>query len=163
VSVDLTVEGEASSFGELSNTLLEMAEAALEVLEKTDHELSVVLTDDPHIQCLNRDFREKDAPTDVLSFGQLEGEPFVTPIPHLGDLVISVETAARQAKERGHSVEAEVRILLVHGLMHLLGHDHMEAEERTLMAQAEDALLAALPAHPQWPKSSGLVSLQDGQ
>jgi probable rRNA maturation factor len=165
MSVDLTVEGTAcaGAWGDLSGAVQETAESALEVLGKTDHELSIVLTDDPHIQSLNRDFREKDAPTDVLSFGQLEGEPFVTPIPHLGDLVISLETAARQAQERGHPVEAEVRILLVHGLMHLLGHDHMEPGERALMAQAEDALLVSLPVHPQWPTSSGLVSLQDGK
>lgn len=163
MSVDLTVEGAASAWIDVPAVVQNTAESALTVLGKTDHELSIVLTDDPHIQSLNRDFREKDVPTDVLSFGQLEGEPFVTPVPHLGDLVISLETAARQAGERGHPVEAEVRILLVHGLMHLLGHDHMEPGERALMAEAEDALLAALPSHPQWPTNSGLVSLQDGK
>ncbi len=56
---------------------------------------------------------------------------------------------------------AEVRILLVHGLMHLLGHDHLEQAERVEMAAAEDDLLAALPANPEWPTSSGLVSLAE--
>ena len=162
MAVELTVEGTASGWDDVADSVQALAESALEALDKADHELSIVLTDDAHIQILNRDFRGKDAPTDVLSFGQLEGEPFVTPVPHLGDLVISVETASRQAEERGHPLAAEVRILLVHGLMHLLGHDHMESDERVRMAEAEDTLLAALPAHPQWPTSSGLVSLQGG-
>jgi len=138
-----------------------LAASALQALGKTDHELSIVLTDDQHIRVLNRDFREKDAPTDVLSFGQLEGEPFVSPVPILGDLVISLETASRQAVERGHPLAAEVRILLVHGLMHLLGHDHLESDERAEMAAAENELLAALPSQPEWPTSSGLVSLAE--
>ncbi len=163
MAVDLTVEGAASAWEDAADAVQSLAEKALDVLDKADHELSIVLTDDLHIRSLNRDFRQKDAPTDVLSFGQLEGEPFVTPVPHLGDLVISLETAARQAEDRGHPLEAELRILLVHGLMHLLGHDHMEADERARMAAAEDALLTALPAHPQWPTSSGLVSLQGGK
>lgn len=162
MSVDLMLEGTAASQTDVAKVVQDVADAALVCVDKADHELSIVLTDDAHIQVLNRDFREKDAPTDVLSFGQLEGEPFVTPVPHLGDLVISLETATRQAVERGHPIEAELRILLVHGLMHLLGHDHMEPEERIKMAQAEDALLAALPSHPEWPTSSGLVSLQGG-
>ena len=110
---------------------------------------------------LNRDFRQQDKPTDVLSFGQMEGEPFVSPIPVLGDLVISLETAARQADERGHPLAAEVRILLVHGLMHLLGHDHLEDDERVDMAAAENELLAALPSQPEWPTNSGLVTLAE--
>ena len=161
MSVEVTVEGVAGDWLEHAGDVESLATMALERLEKGDHELSIVLTDDHHIQILNNDFRQKDAPTDVLSFGQMEGEPFVAPIPILGDLVISLQTAARQAEERGHPLAAEVRILLVHGLMHLLGHDHMEPLERSNMAKAEDDLLAALPSHPEWPTSSGLVSLAE--
>ena len=157
--VEITAEGAAEPWLNLAGDVEALAIAALMVLEKEDHELSIVLTDDRHIQTLNLDFRQKDAPTDVLSFGQMEGVPFVAPIPILGDLVISLQTAARQAEERGHPLAAEVRILLVHGLMHLLGHDHIEPSERAAMAKAEDDLLASLPAHPEWPTSSGLVTL----
>ena len=138
-----------------------LAEAALVLLQREDHELSILLTDDDSIRELNRAYRQKDAPTDVLSFSQHEGEPFVSPVPMLGDLVISLQTAERQAVERGHSLAAEVRVLLVHGLLHLLGHDHIEGQDRQSMADAEDALLAALPSGPQWPNSSGLIARQD--
>ncbi len=159
--VELSIEGDVEDWSDEAGDVEKLANTALELLGKVDHELSIVLTDDDYIQSLNLDFRQKDAPTDVLSFGQMEGEPFVAPIPILGDLVISLQTAARQAEERGHPLAAEVRILLVHGLMHLLGHDHMEPSERSIMAKAEDDLLAALPAPPEWPTSSGLVSLAE--
>ena len=139
-----------------------LAEAALRVLEREDAELSILLTDDAHIRELNRDYRDKDSPTDVLSFGQDEGETFPGMVPVLGDLVISLETAERQAQERGHPVAAEVRVLLVHGLLHLLGHDHIADDERAEMAAAEDALLAALPAMAEWPTTSGLIGRQGG-
>ena len=161
MAVELTIEGSIDTWREACRGVEQTAIQALDVLGKSAHELSIVLTDDAHIRVLNRDFRGKDVPTDVLSFGQMEGEPFVSPVPILGDLVISMETASRQAVERGHPLEAELRILLVHGLMHLLGHDHLDANERAEMAAAEDELLAALPAPPEWPTSSGLVSLAE--
>ena len=161
MAVELTIEGSIDTWREACGGVEQTAIRALDVLGKSAHELSIVLTDDAHIRVLNRDFRGKDVPTDVLSFGQMEGEPFVSPVPILGDLVISMETASRQAVERGHPLEAELRILLVHGLMHLLGHDHLDANERAEMAAAEDELLAALPAPPEWPTSSGLVSLAE--
>ena len=161
MSVELTLEGSIDDWLPGAGNIEALAECALDILGKADHELSIVLTDDEHIQSLNRDFRQKDTPTDVLSFGQMEGEFFISPIPMLGDLVISLETAARQAEERGHPLAAEVRVLLVHGLMHLLGHDHLEDNERVDMAAAENELLAALPSQPEWPTNSGLVTLAE--
>ena len=96
------------------------------------------------IHQLNQIYRQRDRPTDVLSFSQREGE-FPGPEAVLGDVVISIETAERQATERGHSLRAEILELLAHGLLHLLGFDHelSDAEhERHLGKQAE--LLAAL-------------------
>lgn len=122
-----------------------------------DSELSVVLTDDETIQQLNRDYRGIDKPTDVLSFAQQEAEGPNLGI--LGDVIISLPTAQRQADERGHPLAVEVRILLVHGLLHLLGFDHEDDEERQEMAAAEQVLLAALPVGPQGPTTTGLVSL----
>lgn len=120
------------------------AERALVFLGLADAELSVLLCDDAVIHPLNRDWRGKDKPTDVLSFSQREGTPAPGVVDHLGDIVISVETAARQAHERGHSVADELRVLLVHGLCHLLGHDHEDDDEAEVMERLEREVLAAL-------------------
>jgi probable rRNA maturation factor len=126
-----------------------------------DAELSVVLTDDLTIQGLNRDYRAVDAPTDVLSFAQREGENADPSDPLLGDVIISLDTAQRQAEAHGHSLAAEVRILLVHGFLHLLGFDHETGMQRTEMAAEEAAALAALPSTEEEPTTRGLVSLQE--
>jgi probable rRNA maturation factor len=89
-------------------------------------ELSVLLTDDNTIRDLNRRYRGVDAPTDVLAFEQ-EGGAL------LGDVVISVETAQRQATEQGHSLDREVGLLLAHGVLHLLGWDDCDARRRRRM------------------------------
>ena len=102
-------------------------------------ELSICLVTDAAIHELNRSWRGKDRPTDVLSFpaGPLPGEG-----PRLlGDVVISLDTARRAAKERGSTVEAELERYLVHGLLHLLGHDHHKPAEARRMAALEEQLL----------------------
>jgi probable rRNA maturation factor len=93
-------------------------------------EFSVLLATDSVIRRYNRDYRGKDAPTDVLAFPS--GEP-----GHAGDLLVSAETARRQARALGHSVEQEIQILIIHGLLHLLGHDHHGRAERERMVRAE--------------------------
>jgi len=162
MAVDLTADEGAQPWLNSVGDVAGLADQCLIALEKSDHELSILLTDDRHIRDLNREYRHKDEPTDVLSFGQMEGDVFVSPIPMLGDLVISLETAARQAAEMGHPLEAEIRILLVHGVLHLLGHDHLDQEERQEMATAEEALLRGLPSVPEWPTSSGLIARAGG-
>src|SRR5688572_20745444 len=90
-----------------------------------DVELSVLLTDDVGIRALNAQWRQKDEATDVLSFPQLDpSEIGGETSGALGDLVVSVETAAAQAAEHGHDLSTELRVLLAHGLAHLVGHDH---------------------------------------
>jgi probable rRNA maturation factor len=112
-------------------------------------ELSVVLCDDGFIQGLNAQWRGKDAPTDVLSFAMGEGEGEGMDPDLLGDIVISVDTCARQAAELGHPPERELRVLLVHGLLHLLGYDHEDSpEEAAEMAAREAELLRALGEDP---------------
>ena len=160
--VDVSTSAGAAPWLETAGDVAGLANAALAVLDRSEAELSILLTDDAQIHDLNRDYRDKDVPTDVLSFGQDEGEAFPGMVPVLGDLVISLQTAERQAIELGHSVAAEVRVLLVHGLLHLLGHDHMGDKERAEMAAAEDALLAALPEAAEWPTTSGLIGRQGG-
>ncbi len=112
-----------------------------------DAELSVGLTGDPEIHALNRDWRHKDRATDVLSFPQLEGEAPRSGRSVLGDVVISMDTAAAQAHRAGRSLEEEVRWLLVHGILHLLGHDHVHGgPQARRMRQEELRLLALLDA-----------------
>jgi probable rRNA maturation factor len=119
------------------------AEQMLEALRMPEAELSVLLCDDAIIHELNRDYRGKDRPTDVLAFAMREGEGGGLHPSLLGDIVISVETARRQAAEHGRSIVAEVTFLLAHGLLHLLGYDHRTAQEDRVMRARTDALCAA--------------------
>lgn len=112
-------------------------------------ELSIVLADDPTVHELNRTYRNTDAPTDVLSFSQLDGEQFTRPegnTQHLGDIVISVETAARQAAQYRQTLQQELEHLLVHGVLHLIGYDHETPEDAAAMQLQEDEVLGA-PQH----------------
>lgn len=160
--VDVMVDAGVGSHDALSARVESWAEQCLAVLDKHDHELAVTLTDDKRIQTLNAEYRNRPEPTDVLSFGQMEGEPFASPVPVLGDLVISLETAQRQASELGHPLAAELRILVVHGVLHLIGHDHIDPADRVSMAQAENDLLERLPSVPEWPTTSGLIARAGG-
>lgn len=120
------------------------AESMLRALALPRAELSVLLCDDVTIHALNRDYRRKDKPTDVLAFALREGRDGHLAGETLGDVVISLDTAQRQARERGTPTRAEVRMLLAHGLLHLLGWDHRtDAEDRRMRAEV-DRLLAAV-------------------
>lgn len=120
---------------------LEALLAALLAAEDADpdSEVSLVFCDDPFIHALNRDYRGKDKPTDVLSFPQ-EGEAGL-----LGDVIISIPTCERQAETQGHSLEREVEWLFLHGLLHLLGYDDETDEEADEMNVRARAVLASLP------------------
>ncbi len=121
---------------------IQVAERVLTLLGLVDAELSIVLCDDATIHPLNRDYRGKDKPTDVLSFAQREGEFAFLEDNLLGDVIISMDTTIRQATERGHSTETELRVLLVHGILHLLGYDHIEDDEAEAMEAKEREILA---------------------
>jgi probable rRNA maturation factor len=122
--------------------LSKIAHRALEVLGLNRAELSIVLVSDAQIKRLNKLYRNKDKPTDVLSFPIREKvEDWLI----LGDIVISVDTAKRQAKELGYSLEEELKRLLVHGLVHLLGYDHeLGGEEEKKFFELEDFVLKGL-------------------
>ena len=123
------------------------AAAVLAAMEQKRAELTVVLVDDAAIQVLNRGYRKKDAPTDVLAFAMREGLRVAGDEHGLGDVVISLETAARQARRRRKPLEAEVRTLLIHGILHLLGYDHERSEpEAKRMRAAERRLSRSLKA-----------------
>jgi probable rRNA maturation factor len=127
--------------------LVEMMERVLtedDVMEGSG--LSLVLSDDSLLRDLNLRHRAVDAPTDVLSFPADEGEPFPQPAgeaPYLGDIIVSVESVERQAQEVGLTAADELAHVVLHGLLHLLGYDHEEAEEEAVMKAREEAVLGA--------------------
>jgi probable rRNA maturation factor len=108
-----------------------------------DADLSIVLTDDKRLQQLNRDYLGIDAPTDVLSFPASESDP-ETGAQYLGDILISIPRAKAQAKVADHALESEVQLLVVHGVLHLLGHDHAEAKEKKKMWKAQGEILNSI-------------------
>lgn len=113
-------------------------------------EVSVLLTDDAGIRQLNHDYRGIDAPTDVLAFSMREGEDGDVNPSLLGDLVISLETAARQAATRNGlsgvcgNLETETALLTVHGTLHLLGYDHQAQEEAKVMFEKQESIFRLL-------------------
>lgn len=116
-----------------------------EGFEEIDAEVSLTLTDDEGIRELNREHRDKDSATDVLSFPQYESlkdmEELEEDYLYLGDIVISVERALEQSLAYNHSFEREMCFLVVHSMLHLLGYDHMTPEEETEMKALQEAIL----------------------
>jgi probable rRNA maturation factor len=111
--------------------------------QSLDSELSIILTDDARLHELNLNYLGVDAPTDVLSFPASETDP-ETGARYIGDILISIPRAQTQADVAGHSLESEVQLLVVHGVLHLIGHDHAEAEEKTRMWKAQAEILETL-------------------
>jgi len=120
------------------------ASRVLRALGHARSELSVVLADDARMRELNAGYRGRDRPTDVLSFSLLEGEGAEHRGRLLGDVVIGLETAARQARQRRRGLDAEVARLLIHGTLHLLGHDHERDDEARRMQAEERRVWRAL-------------------
>ncbi len=116
------------------------------------YEVSLRLTDDANIQAFNAKYRGQDRPTDVLAFAVLEAEGPAPPEPpeplYLGDLLISVETAQRQATEAGQSLAWELAWLAAHGLLHLLGWDHPDEVHLAQMLAQQERLLQAISLSP---------------
>jgi|FaiFalDrversion2_1042247.scaffolds.fasta_scaffold05124_1 probable rRNA maturation factor len=113
-------------------------------------EVGIFVTDDGTVRALNRAYAGEDAPTDVLSFSLQEGEGFPMPdgLLRLGEVVISLPTARRQAQAAGRPLLAEMAHLLVHGLLHLLGYDHATPSQERRMRQRERDILSALGQGP---------------
>ena len=134
---EITVDDDLTEF------LAGVADKALaSVGYRQDAEISLVFVDDAYIHNLNLQYRGVDSPTDVLSFAMLEGEPIAGGDEIiLGDVVISVQAAQRQAADYGHSFRREVAYLTVHGVLHLLGYDHGEEDEQKIMRAKEEEVL----------------------
>ncbi len=118
-----------------------------------DVELGLVITSQERVKQLNKDYRGKDVPTDVLSFymmsaeGAMEVEStnFIVPpdgVRHLGEVIISYPQAVIQAEEHHHSIKRELAILIIHGVLHLLGYDHEEPEQERRMRDREQEILS---------------------
>jgi probable rRNA maturation factor len=141
MSLDVTVDDDvvlpAAIRRRLTTELARMVRAAARSEGKPDFEVALRLTTDAEIHALNRDYRHKNKPTDVLAFAQREGPSGALHPTLLGDIVISVDTARRQAK-RG--LVAELLHLASHGLCHLLGYDHRDDEEERVMNARAAAL-----------------------
>ncbi len=108
----------------------------------SDVEVSISFVDNIEIRELNRDYRGIDKPTDVLSFPL--DEDMLVPIPLLGDIIISMETAIEQAADFGHSLDREIGYLIAHSMFHLMGYDHMDEEEKDLMRSKEKQVMKNL-------------------
>jgi len=133
-------------FGAIEGTI----GALLAAIGERESSISVSFVRDPKIRELNRTFRGIDTPTDVLSFPLVEpGDAYRGAERLLGDIVISVDAAKRQAADYDAPVGREVQRLLIHGVLHLVGHDHIEPVERAAM-EAEERRLAAAIGMP-WP------------
>lgn len=139
MSLRIYFENEQEKYPVTYNLKMLLREAIETTLDFEDFrnvcEVSVTFTDNDGIQELNKKFRQIDKPTDVLSFplfdfeGECEEPPIDEMISNLGDIVISLERAAAQAEEFGHSFKREVAFLTVHSMLHLLGYDHEKSEE----------------------------------
>ncbi|HVH48119.1 MAG TPA: rRNA maturation RNase YbeY [Labilithrix sp.] len=132
--------------------VLRRIQAMIAELQLEDREVSFLLTDDKRIHQLNKIYRHIDRPTDVLAFAMQEGEFAELAGPALGDVIVSVPTARKQADERDVSVLSEVTMLVAHGLLHLLGWDHeTPAKDRRMRAETERLCRAAEPLGPSSP------------
>ena len=109
----------------------------------SETDMTFVISDDEQLRSLNYQYRDIDAPTDVLSFPADFNDP-ENNRPYLGDVVVSLPRAEFQAEEGGHSLMAELQLLAVHGVLHLLGYDHLEDEEKAQMWAAQREILYQL-------------------
>lgn len=112
---------------------------------KKDYHFSLAIVSDQEIKKLNFVYRKKNRPTDVLSFCLAESKArAIMPKEKnidLGEIVISLPTARKQAREAGHSIEKEISILLIHGILHLFGYDHVKTKDRLIMERLEEKIL----------------------
>ncbi len=155
----IIIENEQNKI-EISNSINELIEKTIKLCMKSEklekpYEVSVLIVDDNEIRAINKEHRDMDKATDVLSFPMAEFEngelisdegdydPEFDELM-LGDIIISAETAKRQAEDYGHSFEREVAFLTAHSCFHLLGYDHMEEEEERIMVEKQESILTQM-------------------
>lgn len=148
MNIDFVFDNEVDNFeNNYEQDFTAIIEQALKTLGiKDDVEVSCVLVDDERIHEINREYRHIDRSTDVISFAMEDNDQFyVEGMPRtLGDIFISVDHAKKQAEEYGHSLRREMCFLFTHGILHLLGYDHMTDEQEKEMFGLQDEILGAL-------------------
>lgn len=138
-----------TNFSDYEEKFIKLTEIALNRLKLTFNPIiSVSLINNKQIHKINKKYRQIDRPTDVISFAFMDGDDSKEKVFHstqtvcLGDIYISIEKAEEQAKEYGHSIERELSFLYVHGLLHLLGYDHMKKEDEEIMFPLQEEILS---------------------
>lgn len=148
MNIDFVFDNEIDNFeNNYEQDFTAIIEQALKTLEiEDDVEVSCVLVDDERIHEINREYRHIDRSTDVISFAMEDNDQFyVEGMPRtLGDIFVSVDHAKKQAEEYGHSLRREMCFLFTHGILHLLGYDHMTDEQEKEMFDLQDEILGAL-------------------
>ena len=148
MNIDFVFDNEVENFeNSYEQDFTAIIEQALKTLGiEDDVEVSCVLVDDERIHEINREYRHIDRSTDVISFAMEDNDQFyVEGMPRtLGDIFISVDHAKKQAEEYGHSLRREMCFLFTHGILHLLGYDHMTDEQEKEMFSLQDEILGAL-------------------
>lgn len=148
MNIDFVFDNEVENFeNNYEQDFTAIMEQALKTLGiEDDVEVSCVLVDDERIHEINREYRHIDRSTDVISFAMEDNDQFyVEGMPRtLGDIFISVDHAKKQAEEYGHSLRREMCFLFTHGILHLLGYDHMTDEQEKEMFGLQDQILGAL-------------------
>lgn len=148
MNIDFVFDNEVENFeNNYEQDFTAIIEQALKTLGiEDDVEVSCVLVDDEGIHEINREYRHIDRSTDVISFAMEDNDQFyVEGMPRtLGDIFISVDHAKKQAEEYGHSLRREMCFLFTHGILHLLGYDHMTDEQEKEMFGLQDQILGAL-------------------
>ena len=148
MNIDFVFDNEVENFeNNYEQDFTAIIEQALKTLGiEDDVEVSCVLVDDERIHEINREYRHIDRSTDVISFAMEDHDQFyVEGMPRtLGDIFISVDHAKKQAEEYGHSLRREMCFLFTHGILHLLGYDHMTDEQEKEMFGLQDEILGAL-------------------
>ena len=148
MNIDFVFDNEIENFeNNYEQDFTAIIEQALKTLGiEDDVEVSCVLVDDERIHEINREYRHIDRSTDVISFAMEDNDQFyVEGMPRtLGDIFISVDHAKKQAEEYGHSLRREMCFLFTHGILHLLGYDHMTDEQEKEMFGLQDEILGAL-------------------
>ena len=148
--MELDFNSKFPEFEQYEEFYLELMDITLKKLKvKCDPIVSVSFVDNKYIHKINKKYRGIDRPTDVISFAFVDAEGnydkilFSPGVVVLGDIYISVEKAKEQAEEYGHSLHRELSFLFVHGLLHLLGYDHMKEEDEKIMFNLQDEILSA--------------------
>ena len=149
--IELDISWEIDKDPDIESKILETVKSSLEVEDvKCDINLSLVVTDNKNIQEINKTQRDVDSPTDVLSFPGYEKEEWnevkkrENEVIYIGDIVVSKEKIVEQAKEYDTGFEREFCYLIAHGMLHLMGYDHINEEDKKIMREKEEEILTSL-------------------